>query len=124
MFSAEPLSIYHCQWKNKETIFYRQTDNKSLIYLGLETRVRANEISEEMTAANWSYLTISMDQTLLLHRSSFPPFNWATYLAALGGIVGLWLGLGIIQLLPIVGEKVDTQRKRLFLKFSDEIIIV
>ena len=90
----------------------------------METRVRANEISEEVTAANWSYLTITMDQTLLLHRSSFPPFSWATYLAALGGIVGLWLGLGIIQLLPIVGDKVNTQRKRLFLNFSDEIIIV
>ena len=71
----------------------------------MTTKVTANEISEKRTAANWSYLTISLDQTVSLHRSSFPSFNWSTYLAALGGAVGLWLGLGIMQLIQMVVEK-------------------
>ena len=77
----------------------------------MATKVTANEISEKRTAANWSYLTISFDQTVSLHRSSFPSFNWSTYLAALGGTVGLWLGLGIMQLMEILMQKVASQPK-------------
>ena len=89
----------------------------------METRVTSNEISEQMTATNFSYLKISLDKTFWLHRSFFPPFNWVSYLAALGGIIGLWLGLGIIQLVPIVGARLANQPRKFYMKFSDEIIV-
>ena len=58
-----------------------------------------------MTGAEWSYLRISFDPTVSLHLSSFPPFNWSLYLAALGGSVGLWLGLGLMQLAQMAVKK-------------------
>ena len=32
----------------------------------------------------------------------FPTFNFASFLASLGGTLGLWLGLGILQLLDSI----------------------
>ena len=66
-----------------------------------------------MTAADWSYLTISFDPTVILHRSSFPPFNWSTFLAAVGGTVSLWLGLGIMQLIQMLVDKFEVVKQRL-----------
>ena len=79
--------------------------NIQFVLSGLETEVKANLISEKMTVANWSYLRISLDPRVSLTSSSFPSFNWSTYLAALGGAVGLWLGLGIMQLIQMLIEQ-------------------
>ena len=73
----------------------------------------ANEISEKMTAANLSYMRISFDPTVSLHSSSFPSFNWSSYLAALGGTVSLWLGLGIMQLIQMLVDKFEVVKQRL-----------
>ena len=75
----------------------------TVIYPGLETRVTGSEISERMTAGNWSYLTISFDPLVTFQKPS--PWNWYTYLAAVGGTLGLWLGLGMVQLIEILAQK-------------------
>ena len=82
-----------------------------MISLGLETRVRGTEISEKMTAANWSYLTITFDPVVTLEKSSFPPWTWSTYLAVLGGTAGLWLGLGIMQLIEILCRRLQPKQR-------------
>ena len=86
--------------------FFKKKNNKiiSEIYPGLETRVTGSEISERMTAGNWSYLTISFDPLVTIQKPS--PWNWYTYLAVLGGTMGLWLGLGMLQLIEILAQKV------------------
>ena len=82
-----------------------------MISLGLETRVRGTEISEKMTAANWSYLTITFDTLVTLEKSSFPPWTWSAYLAVLGGTAGLWLGLGIMQLIEILCRRLPLKQR-------------
>ena len=77
----------------------------------METRVRGTEISEKMTAANWSYLTITFDPLVTLQKSFFPPWTWSTYLAVLGGTAGLWLGLGIMQLIEILCRRLPLKQR-------------
>ena len=77
-----------------------------VIYPGLETRVTGNEISERITEKNSSYLTLSFDPQVTFQMPS--PWSWYTYLAALGGTLGLWLGLGLVQLIEIVVQKMST----------------
>ena len=57
-----------------------------------------------MTAGNWSYLTISFDPLVTIQKPS--AWNWYTHLAVLGGTMGLWLGLGMLQLIEILAQKV------------------
>ena len=64
-----------------------------------------------MTAANWSYLTITFDTLVTLEKSSFPPWTWSAYLAVLGGTAGLWLGLGIMQLIEILCRRLQPKQR-------------
>ena len=77
-----------------------------------------------MTAADWSSLTISLDQNVILHRSLFPPFNWPTYLADLGGTVGLWLGLGIMQLIQMLVDRVLSSVHFMKVYFLTQLIVL
>ena len=77
----------------------------------METRVRGTEISEKMTAANCSHLTITFNTLVTLQKSSFPPWTWSTYLAVLGGTAGLWLGVGIMQLIEILCRRLPLKQR-------------
>ena len=67
-------------------------------YEGLTTKVTGNEISEKMTDENGSSLRITFDQNVVLHISQHNSVKWTIYLADIGGAIGLWLGVGIVQL--------------------------
>ena len=66
------------------------------------TTVIGTEISQVCTGNNLSSLTFTLDQTLTLYDSDFPGFGWVSLLTDLGGSLGLWLGLGVAQLVEII----------------------
>ena len=48
-----------------------------------------------------SDIDITFFETILVTTTSFPVFSFSDALAKLGGAMGLWLGLGIMQVLEI-----------------------
>ena len=55
-----------------------------------------------VTSKKWknesSYFDITFDQTVRVTESFYPPPSLSTLCADLGGSLGLWLGLGMLQL--------------------------
>ena len=51
---------------------------------------------------NVSSIVISFNKNIQLKRIGFSDFEYSTFLADLGGSIGLWLGLGVIQILEIL----------------------
>ena len=47
---------------------------------------------------NFTIIDITFDQKVVVTRSLYPTVNYATLLPKVGGALGLWLGLGVIQL--------------------------
>ena len=51
-------------------------------------------------------IEIMFSESLMVTRHSFPDASLAEGLASLGGSMGLWLGLGVLQLLQLVAKNV------------------
>ena len=47
---------------------------------------------------NYSELDISIDQTVSVEEYFYPEFSMADFLSSLGGSLGLWLGVGVVQI--------------------------
>jgi len=60
--------------------------------------VYMNEKYVDRIYAN-SRIDITFSTTVNRYIYDFPKFNFTSFLASLGGTTGLWLGLGVIQLL-------------------------
>ena len=74
----------------------------SSYHTGISTKVVGTELSEKATSGNLSSsstLIFSFDPEVVIERSDYPAFNWTTFFSDLGGSLGLWLGLGVSQLL-------------------------
>ena len=71
------------------------------------TTVIGTELSQVRTANNHSSLHFTLDQTLTLYDSDFPGFGWVSLLTDLGGSLGLWLGLGVAQLVEIILKSIN-----------------
>ena len=57
------------------------------------------------TSTSWnesSSIVISFNQNIKLERIGFAEFNFPAFLADLGGSIGLWLGLGVVQMLELL----------------------
>ena len=72
-----------------------------------ETTVIGTEISQVCTANNHSSLHFTLDQIITLYDSDFPGFGWVSLLTDLGGSLGLWLGLGVAQLVEIILKSIS-----------------
>ena len=66
------------------------------------TTVIGTELSQVCTGKNLSSLHFTLDQIITLYDSDFPGFGWVSLLTDLGGSLGLWLGLGVAQLVEII----------------------
>ena len=71
------------------------------------TTVIGTELSQVCTTKNTSSFTFTLDQTLTLYDSDFPGFGWVSLLTDLGGSLGLWLGLGVAQLVEIILKSIS-----------------
>ena len=58
-----------------------------------------------ITSTSWnetSSIVFSFNKNIQLERIGFAKFNFPAFLADLGGSVGLWLGLGVVQMLELL----------------------
>ena len=55
----------------------------------------------------------TFDQDVVVTRTLFPPFSLSQFLSNLGGSLGLWLGLGVLQLCTNLME-VALKMKQIF----------
>ena len=56
----------------------------------------------QTTNTNYSRIDIAFSGTLTITTSDFPKFNPAAFLSEIGGAMGLWLGLGVVQTIEIL----------------------
>ena len=60
------------------------------------------EMYKTSSSRNMSRIDIAFDNKVDTTIRDFPTFNFSRFLASLGGTLGLWLGLGILQVLDSV----------------------
>ena len=51
---------------------------------------------------NFTTFDLTLDQEVTVTESSYPPFPPLDFITTLGGVLGLWLGLGVAQLVEYV----------------------
>ena len=56
-------------------------------------------MTKENTEENFSGFSFTLNQDIYVEESFIPPFSVSTFFADLGGSLGLWLGVGAVQLL-------------------------
>ena len=61
----------------------------------------------EETNNKYSVIEIALDQTVATTEYYFPEFNLVDFFASLGGSLGLWLGVGIMQIGVYGSEFID-----------------
>ena len=66
------------------------------------TKIMSVFLDEKSEPKNTSKIDIAFSDTLTITTSDFPKFNPAEFLSTLGGSMGLWLGLGVVQTIEIV----------------------
>jgi hypothetical protein len=49
-------------------------------------------------------IIVTFSETVQITTSDFPPFSFLDYLSRLGGLLGLWLGLGVVQIFELLGS--------------------
>ena len=63
--------------------------------------VYSDEKIYEETATGSSRIDIVFSETVNTRINDFPSFSFAKFLASFGGSFGLWLGLGVLQILQL-----------------------
>ena len=58
-----------------------------------------DSLNENNLDPDFSTLAITINQKVTTTESYIPDFSPATFLAELGGSLGLWLGVGVVQIL-------------------------
>ena len=70
-----------------------------------ETLIKTVLINEfDKPKAKKSRIDIAFSTTVTTSINHFPTFHFSTFMAQLGGTAGLWLGLGILQLLDLISS--------------------
>ena len=54
--------------------------------------------SNTIDNSNFTVFDFTLDQTVTITEAFYPKFNLQEFLSKTGGAVGLWLGLGMVQL--------------------------
>ena len=63
-------------------------------------------------------ISLSINQEVTVTESYIPEFSFANFMADLGGSLGLWLGVGAVQIIT-AGAAALTWIKRIFFAFQD-----
>lgn len=62
-------------------------------------RVLASFLGETLRNKNYSEIVLTLSETVSVTTTSYPEFRLGVALAEVGGAMGLWLGLGVLQIL-------------------------
>ena len=68
----------------------------------ITTTTETKHISDKTNPCNLSTLLLTLSSKVLVTRTDFPEFRLASFLSEVGGSMGLWLGLGMVQALELV----------------------
>ena len=68
----------------------------------LSTKTTGVKIQSIGRSTNSSSIVVSFLPSVTRNNIYLPPFNWTSFLSDLGGSLGLWLGLGILQILEMI----------------------
>ena len=68
------------------------------------TKTKTVFTEEKFVKNNFSQIYISFYPTVSIEKTDFPKFEVANYLSSLGGSMGFWLGLGIMQTIELMIE--------------------
>ena len=55
-------------------------------------------VSEENEDSGGTMFDLTFDQTVTVSRSFYPPLSFTDLFSKLGGSLGLWLGVGMMQM--------------------------
>ena len=67
-----------------------------------KTKIEIVAVDEKFVVYKDSTIDITFTRTVTVSKTDFPQFSIVKFLSALGGSIGLWLGLGVIQMLEIL----------------------
>ena len=85
---------------NKFEDFYRGTYESDCQYPCRATRFHGRTLLfQNRKDANFSVLSFTLNQKVTVTEFYIPEFSVANFFAQLGGSLGLWLGVGAVQLL-------------------------
>ena len=71
--------------------------------------ISASFLAETARNKNYSEIVLTMSNTVTATATTFPRFKLDLALAELGGSMGLWLGLGILQIIEIVTKGISAR---------------
>ena len=76
---------------------------KSRLKIVLFFKIFGNQISKEISMySNFSEIDFTFLQKAEITESFYPEFSLEEFFTSMGGAMGLWLGLGVMQLLTQV----------------------
>ena len=66
-----------------------------------KTSIKIVANDERYVNFHWPTIAIDFARTITVSKHEFPKFNVVNFLSAIGGSMGFWLGLGVIQTLEL-----------------------
>ena len=72
------------------------------------TQIEGSLISSNFKDDNETIFDFTLDQTVSITEAFYPNFDLLEFLTSTGGAVGLWLGLGLVQVVKhmVLGAQV------------------
>ena len=67
-----------------------------------KTAIKTVANEEKRVVFNWSKIAIDFTRKVTVSKHEFPKFNAINFVSAIGGSMGFWLGLGVIQTLELL----------------------
>ena len=59
-------------------------------------------LEENFDKLNHSIVVITFEKVISVDRKDFPSFNLAQFISSIGGSMGIWLGVGVIQSIDLI----------------------
>lgn len=86
--------------------------NQYLIFF----KIRGSMVSNERTDSALSTFDVTLDQVVTVTESRYPKMSFAKFFSDLGGSLGLWLGIGFIQIGVLLVNLVSKLRKSFLMR--------
>ena len=73
-------------------------------------------VSDARSDSAFSTFDVTLDQVVTITESRYPKMSFAKFFSDLGGSLGLWLGVGIIQICVLLVNLVSKLRKSVLMR--------